>query len=51
MAKKDEIPEVDAPEKEAEKVNLVKMTRADGLVAEVHPDEVHDYAKGGYVKE
>lgn len=49
MAKKDETPEV--AENAATKIKLVKMTRADGLVAEVHPDEVHDYAKGGYVKE
>lgn len=50
MAKKDENQEVDAPEENSEKVNLVKMTRADGLVADVHPNEVQEYAKGGYVK-
>lgn len=48
MAKKDENQEV--AENATSNVKLVKMTSADGLVAEVHPDEVHEYAKGGYVK-
>lgn len=28
---------------------LVKMTRADGKTADVHPDEVENYANAGYV--
>lgn len=30
------------------KPKLVKMVRDDGKEAEVHPDMVSDYAKGGY---
>lgn len=34
----------------AEKVKLVKMVRDDGKTADVHPDEVSNYALGGYKK-
>lgn len=34
-----------APKKES---NLVKMKRSDGHTADVHPDMVEDYRKGGY---
>ncbi len=36
-----------APKEKA--VKLVKMQRADGKVADVHPDSVSEYAVGGYV--
>ena len=36
--------------KAAEKVKTVKMVREDGKTADVHPDEVANYATGGYVK-
>lgn len=29
--------------------NLVKMTREDGKAADVHPDMIEDYKRGGYV--
>lgn len=32
------------------KSNLIKMKRPDGKTADVHPDEVNNYGKGGYVK-
>jgi len=34
----------------AEKVKTVKMVRDDGKTADVHPDEVANYALGGYKK-
>ena len=34
----------------AEKVKIVKMVRDDGKTADVHPDEVANYALGGYKK-
>ena len=34
----------------AQKVKTVKMVREDGKTADVHPDEVANYATGGYVK-
>jgi hypothetical protein len=36
--------------KAAEKVKTVKMVRDDGKTADVHPDEVANYALGGYKK-
>lgn len=34
----------------AQKVKTVKMVRDDGKTADVHPDEVANYALGGYKK-
>ena len=31
-------------------VKLVKMVNQEGKEADVHPDMVHEYAKGGYVE-
>lgn len=33
---------------QAKDVKLVKMENEDGLKADVHPDMVDEYAKGGY---
>lgn len=30
-------------------MKLIKMRRDDGMIADVHPDMVADYRKGGYV--
>jgi hypothetical protein len=35
---------------EKAEVELVKMVNAEGKEADVHPDEVFEYAKGGYVE-
>lgn len=37
-------------QKDAKEPKLVKMKRQDGKTADVHPDEVGNFAKGGYVK-
>jgi hypothetical protein len=36
--------------KPPKKVKTVKMVRDDGKTADVHPDEVANYALGGYKK-
>lgn len=37
-------------EKVEKAVKLVKMVDAEGKEADVHPDEVFEYAKGGYIE-
>lgn len=46
MAKDKEAPS----ETETKTVKFVKMVNENGVEADVHPDEVHNYAKGGYLK-
>lgn len=41
----------DTPAPQAKKVKTVRMVRADGKTADVHPDEVGNFAAGGYVAE
>ncbi len=35
---------------DAKKVKFVKMVNGEGKEANVHPDEIHNFASGGYVK-
>lgn len=44
-----ETPEAPAPVA-AKKVKFVKMVSEAGVEADVHPDEVVNYAKGGYTE-
>lgn len=37
-------------ETQTKPVKFVKMVNDDGVEADVHPDEIHNYAKGGYIK-
>lgn len=36
--------------KSEKSVKLIKMKNADGKEADVHPDEIHEYAKGGFIE-
>lgn len=45
-----EASETSKADAKAEKVKTLKMVRDDGKTADVHPDEVANYALGGYKK-
>jgi hypothetical protein len=46
MAKKSEKPEIESETKEVKTVLMVR----EGKEADVHPDEVENYRKGGYTE-
>ena len=48
---KDQSPAPKAKPKPAPKAKLVKMVREDGKTADVHPDMVGEYKKGGFREE
>lgn len=50
MAKQIENEEGKEAEKAEKAPKLIKMKNEEGKEADVHPDEVHEFAKGGYVE-